>query len=36
VPASHAAELNRRLEAVRRDPSQAFAPAEARRLIKRQ
>ena len=35
VPASHVVELNRRLEAVRNNPSLALAPSAARALLKR-
>jgi hypothetical protein len=35
VPASHVVELNRRLEAVRSNPSLALEPSAARALLKR-
>ena len=35
LPASHLSELNRRLEAVRSDPSLAMSPTEARALLRR-
>jgi len=35
VPASHVSELNRRLDAVRNEPSLALDPSAARALLKR-
>lgn len=35
VPDSHLAELQRRLDAIREDPSLALAPSAARALLKR-